>query len=180
MGCRSFVCYLVCPEWAAQGLPMVPGLGLFTEGFLLLPCPRSALVGLASPWRGRLWAVRPGCASPGVPGVPSVCFLLFFPLFFRFCFVFFLGQRWDSFRVLRLIVGNHFWLKNSIAVVSTSGLWNRLRWKTTRQVWHNHCCAVDHRTSISSNIISVVAERPLHPRADALYGCLNLRKQNYL
>ena len=86
--------HLVCPLWAAQSFPMGPGLGLFTKGFLLLPCPRSALVGLASPWRGRLWAVRPGCASPGVPGVPSVCFLLFSPLFFRFCFVSLLGQRW--------------------------------------------------------------------------------------
>ena len=79
--------HLVCPLWAAQSFPMGPGLGLFTKGFLLLPCPRPALVGLASPGgfgsgRSALGAplpVRLGsplCFSPVFPPVfVSVLFL---------------------------------------------------------------------------------------------------------
>ena len=95
----------VLPHWG-QGCAL-------PRQFLLLPLPRSGLVGLASPWRVRLWSVRPWLASPGGSGVPSLC-LCFFPPFLCFCFV----PSSGSARVSRVV---------------------ELPWPSMAQVWQRVC-----------------------------------------
>ena len=95
-------------------VPSGPGLLglLYLESPYFSP-PRSGLVGLAFPWRVRLWSVRPWLASPGGSGVPSLC-LCFFPPFLCFCFV----PSSGSARVSRVV---------------------ELPWPSMAQVWQRVC-----------------------------------------
>ena len=80
---------LVCTQFgdAPGASPLGQGCkGYLPRGFLLLPLPRSGLVGLASPGGFGSGRSAPGAPLPGRWGGPSLCLCLF-PPFLCFCFV---------------------------------------------------------------------------------------------